>query len=115
MRACFHMRLTLTPGVKLTSRLDPRLTQSGPTLIVMAGQKPPLYHATCITLITSSVQRWPGARRMARAIPELRAHRGRRRNDSIVAGDGFRMRFLANRPGLGGRIWPGAQAPGRGE
>src|SRR5258708_7539965 len=29
-----HIRLTLTRGVKITSGMDPRLNQSGPTLIV---------------------------------------------------------------------------------
>ena len=31
-----HIRLTLTRGVKITSGMDPRLNQSGPTLIVEA-------------------------------------------------------------------------------
>src|ERR1041385_4485729 len=31
-----HIRLTLTRGVKVTSGMDPRLNQSGPTLIVLA-------------------------------------------------------------------------------
>ena len=31
-----HIRLTLTRGVKITSGMDPRLNQSGPTLIVLA-------------------------------------------------------------------------------
>ncbi len=31
-----HIRLTLTRGVKVTSGMDPRLNQSGPTLIVEA-------------------------------------------------------------------------------
>jgi branched-chain amino acid aminotransferase len=31
-----HLRLTLTRGVKVTSGMDPRLNQSGPTLIVLA-------------------------------------------------------------------------------
>src|SRR4029079_11156646 len=30
-----HVRLTLTRGVKITSGMDPRLNQSGPTLIVL--------------------------------------------------------------------------------
>ncbi len=52
-----HIRLTLTRGVKLTSGMDPRLNQSGPTLIVLAEHKPPVYDASGITLITSSVRR----------------------------------------------------------
>src|SRR4029453_5456530 len=36
MRDCVHIRLTLTRGVKITSGMDPRLNQSGPTLIVLA-------------------------------------------------------------------------------
>src|SRR5204862_4080571 len=54
-----HIRLTLTRGVKLTSGMDPRLNQSGPTLIVLAEHKAPVYGAAGITLITSSVRRPP--------------------------------------------------------
>jgi branched-chain amino acid aminotransferase len=52
-----HIRLTLTRGVKITSGMDPRLNQSGPTLIVLPEHKPPVYDATGITLITASVRR----------------------------------------------------------
>src|SRR5437867_698275 len=52
-----HIRLTLTRGVKITSGMDPRLNQSGPTLIVLAEHKPPVYDSTGITLITASVRR----------------------------------------------------------
>lgn len=52
-----HIRLTLTRGVKITSGMDPRLNQSGPTLIVLAEHKSPVYDADGITLITSSVRR----------------------------------------------------------
>jgi len=52
-----HIRLTLTRGVKITSGMDPRLNQSGPTLIVLPEHKAPVYEATGITLITSSVRR----------------------------------------------------------
>ena len=52
-----HIRLTLTRGVKITSGMDPRLNQSGPTLIVLPEHKPPVYDASGITLITSSVRR----------------------------------------------------------
>ena len=38
-----HIRLTLTRGVKITSGMDPRLNQAGPTLIVLAEFKPPVY------------------------------------------------------------------------
>src|SRR5262249_22964750 len=54
-----HIRLTLTRGVKFTSGMDPRLNQSGPTLIVLPEHKPPVYAATGITLITSSIRRPP--------------------------------------------------------
>jgi len=54
-----HIRLTLTRGVKITSGMDPRLNQSGPTLIVLPEYKPPVYGATGITLVTSSVRRPP--------------------------------------------------------
>jgi branched-chain amino acid aminotransferase len=52
-----HIRLTLTRGVKITSGMDPRLNQAGPTLIVLPEFKAPVYDATGITLITSSVRR----------------------------------------------------------
>ena len=54
-----HMRLTLTRGLKVTSGMDPRLNTSGPTLIVLAEHKPPVYDTTGLTLITSSVRRPP--------------------------------------------------------
>lgn len=54
-----HLRLTLTRGVKITSGMDPRLNQSGPTLIVLAEHKPPVYDKGGINLITSSVRRPP--------------------------------------------------------
>jgi branched-chain amino acid aminotransferase len=52
-----HVRLTLTRGVKVTSGMDPRLNQAGPTLIVLAEFKDPVYDAAGITLITASVRR----------------------------------------------------------
>ena len=54
-----HIRLTLTRGVKITSGMDPRLNQSGPTLIVLAEHKPPVYDSGGLKLITSSVRRFP--------------------------------------------------------
>ncbi len=54
-----HIRLTLTRGVKITSGMDPRLNQSGPTLIVLAEHKPPVYSTEGLTLVTSSVRRFP--------------------------------------------------------
>src|SRR6184192_1690649 len=54
-----HIRLTLTRGVKITSGMDPRLNQSGPTLIVLAEHKPPVYDSSGITLVTASVRRPP--------------------------------------------------------
>jgi branched-chain amino acid aminotransferase len=54
-----HIRLTLTRGVKLTSGMDPRLNQSGPTLIVLAEHKPPVYPTDGLALVTSSVRRFP--------------------------------------------------------
>lgn len=54
-----HVRLTLTRGVKITSGMDPRLNQSGPTLIVLPEHKAPVYDTAGITLITSSVRRSP--------------------------------------------------------
>jgi branched-chain amino acid aminotransferase len=60
MRDGVHIRLTLTRGVKITSGMDPRLNLAGPTLIVVAEHKPPVYDADGITLVTASVRR-PGA------------------------------------------------------
>jgi branched-chain amino acid aminotransferase len=54
-----HIRLTLTRGVKVTSGMDPRLNQSGPTLIVLAEYKPPVYGTEGLALVTSSVRRFP--------------------------------------------------------
>lgn len=59
MRDGVHIRLTLTRGVKVTSGMDPRLNQAGPTLIILAEHKPPVYDKSGITLITSSVRRFP--------------------------------------------------------
>jgi len=59
MRDEVHIRLTLTRGVKITSGMDPRLNQSGPTLIVLAEHKPPVYAKTGLTLITSKMRRSP--------------------------------------------------------
>src|SRR5712664_543943 len=59
MRDGVHIRLTLTRGVKITSGMDPRLNQSGPTLIVLAEHKPPVYAKTGLTLITSKIRRPP--------------------------------------------------------
>src|SRR6201987_2191545 len=59
MRNGVHIRLTLTRGVKITSGMDPRLNQSGPTLIVLAEHKAPVYSKTGLTLITSKIRRPP--------------------------------------------------------
>lgn len=57
MRDGVHVRLTLTRGVKRTSGMDPRLNQAGPTLIVLAEFKAPVYDTAGLTLITSTVRR----------------------------------------------------------
>jgi len=54
-----HIRLTLTRGVKVTSGMDPRLNRSGPTLIVLAEHKPPVYSKKGLNLVTSSQRRSP--------------------------------------------------------
>src|SRR5438094_8136479 len=54
-----HIRLTLTRGLKITSGMDPRLNQSGPTLIVLAEYKPPVYVKSGLALITSKIRRPP--------------------------------------------------------
>ena len=58
MRDGVHVRLTLTRGVKFTSGMDPRLNESGPTLIVLAEHKAPVYERSGLTLITSSLRRF---------------------------------------------------------
>jgi branched-chain amino acid aminotransferase len=59
MRDGVHIRLTLTRGVKSTSGMDPRLNQSGPTLIVLAEHKAPVYSKSGLKLITATVRRPP--------------------------------------------------------
>src|SRR3979409_38733 len=59
MRDGVHIRLTLTRGVKITSGMDPRLNQTGPTLIILAEHKAPVYAKTGLTLITSTFRRPP--------------------------------------------------------
>ena len=54
-----HIRLTLTRGEQITSGMDPRLNQSGPTLIVLAEFKSPVYSKDGLTFITSSIRRFP--------------------------------------------------------
>jgi branched-chain amino acid aminotransferase len=57
MRDGVHVRLTLTRGVKITSGMDPRLNRSGPTLIVLAEHKAPVYSRDGLSLITSAIRR----------------------------------------------------------
>ncbi|MEC8956082.1 MAG: aminotransferase class IV [Pseudomonadota bacterium] len=52
-----HIRLTLTRGEKITSGMNPKLNQSGCSLIVLAEWKPPVYGNNGIKVITSSVRR----------------------------------------------------------
>jgi branched-chain amino acid aminotransferase len=59
MRDGVHIRLTLSRGLKVTSGMDPRLNQAGPTLIVLAEHKPPVYAKTGLSLITSKIRRPP--------------------------------------------------------
>jgi branched-chain amino acid aminotransferase len=59
MRDGVHIRLTLTRGAKITSGMDPRLNQSGPTLIVLAEHKAPVYAKTGLKLITTKFRRPP--------------------------------------------------------
>jgi branched-chain amino acid aminotransferase len=54
-----HVRLTLTRGVKYTSGMDPRLNTEGPTLIIVAEHKAPVYDSAGIRLITSGIRRIP--------------------------------------------------------
>ena len=59
MRDGVHIRLTLTRGKKITSGMDPRLNLAGPTLIVLAEHKAPVYAKTGLSLITSKIRRPP--------------------------------------------------------
>lgn len=53
-----HIRLTLTRGEKVTSGMDPRVNQRGPTLIVLAEWKPPVYdNKSGIKVVTSAIRR----------------------------------------------------------
>lgn len=53
-----HIRLTLSRGEKITSGMDPRLNQTGCTLIVLAEWKPLVYdNESGIRVITSSQRR----------------------------------------------------------
>jgi branched-chain amino acid aminotransferase len=54
-----HIRLTLTRGEKITSGMDPRLNQSGPTLIILPEYKAPVYERGGLSLITSAIRRFP--------------------------------------------------------
>ena len=53
-----HIRLTLSRGTKITSGMDPRLNQSGSTLIVLAEHKKPVYNRHGLRLVTSSIRRF---------------------------------------------------------
>jgi branched-chain amino acid aminotransferase len=57
MRDGVHIRLTLTRGVKYTSGMDPRLNTAGPTLIVLAEHKAPVYDTQGIRLVTATMRR----------------------------------------------------------
>lgn len=59
MRDNVHIRLTVTRGVKYTSGMDPRLNTAGPTLIILAEHKPPVYAKTGLSLTTASTRRIP--------------------------------------------------------
>src|SRR5919204_3619862 len=78
MRDGVHIRLTVSRGVKITSGMDPRLNQSGATLIILAEHKAPVYSKTGLTLITSKV------RRPSREILDARIHHANLLN-SILA------------------------------
>ncbi|MEQ8850538.1 MAG: aminotransferase class IV [Phycisphaerales bacterium] len=62
MRDHVHIRLTLSRGEKITSGMDPRLNQSGRTLIVLAEHKAPVYDdavgSAGLKLMTSSIRRF---------------------------------------------------------
>ncbi len=57
MRNHAHIRMTLTRGEKITSGMNPKLNQSGCTLIILAEWKPPIYGNSKLKLVTSSIRR----------------------------------------------------------
>ena len=57
MRDGAWMRLTLTRGKKITSGMAPSNNRYGPTLIVLAEWKQPIYNQSGIRLITSAIRR----------------------------------------------------------
>jgi branched-chain amino acid aminotransferase len=59
MRDDVHIRLTLTRGEKVTSGMDPRLNQSGPTLIILPEYKTPVYDKSGLAFVSSSIRRFP--------------------------------------------------------
>lgn len=61
MRDGAHVRLTLTRGKKVSSGMSPAFNQYGPTLIVLAEWKAPVYGSGGLTLVSSSVRRAPPA------------------------------------------------------
>ena len=58
MRDGVHIRLTLSRGEKITSGMDPRLNSKGPTLIVLAEFKDPVYDKGGLALKTSTIRRF---------------------------------------------------------
>ena len=52
-----HIRLTLTRGEKITSGMNPKLNQSGCTLIVLAEWKPSIYSGKKLKLVTANIRR----------------------------------------------------------
>jgi branched-chain amino acid aminotransferase group I len=56
MRDGVHIRLTLTRGPKVTSGMSPEFNRAGPTLIVLAEWKQPVYREAGIRLITSAIR-----------------------------------------------------------
>ena len=57
MRDEAHIRLTLTRGEKISSGMNPKLNQSGCSLIVLAEWKPPVYSDAGIRVVTASTRR----------------------------------------------------------
>src|SRR5437667_8763681 len=78
MRDGVHIRLSLSRGVMIASGMDPRLNRSGPTLIVLAEHKAPVYAKTGLTLITSKIRRPPAE------VPDAKIHHANLLN-SILA------------------------------
>ncbi len=52
-----HVRLIVTRGERRTSGINPNFVEGGPTLVIIAERKPPLFDKRGVRLVTSSLRR----------------------------------------------------------